>query len=89
VTVTPLGSGVDGVLVAKQHRPAAERQQAVPGLVHPLCALSSRARRSRAARESGPSFGTGARFLFYLFDGGERWRAAPAAAALELGGRLR
>ena len=30
VTVTPLGSGVDGVLVAKQHRPAAERQQPVP-----------------------------------------------------------
>jgi len=40
--------------------------------------------------ESGPSFGPRRRrFHFDFIEGGERWRAAPVAAALELGGRLR
>jgi len=54
-----------------------------------LCALRARGGAERRG-ESGPSFGPGRRrFLFYLIDGGERWRAASVAAALELGGRLR
>jgi len=62
------------------------------GLVHPLCAISSRARRSRAARRIRPELWTGAQPISLLLNRRRRALAggagaASVAAALELGGR--